>query len=215
MTDGATPTIASLRPCAERHLAAYTDPAAGFAFGSYDRWYSTPDRLTPLDCLAANLLSLRLGHPQVLPLFHPGPSPATSLRDAMQLVLDRTVDGTGPRFLDLDSIDDEPFRMLRQANTLTKDVRGWTAVTVCKILHRLRPDFVPLYDSVLRGFYRTRGPAAFFTALLVDLSASQQWLTAISDGVRTLDDRPLSVLRAADIVIWHHCHVGCAEGPTA
>ncbi|RLP88629.1 hypothetical protein EAD89_16455 [Micromonospora sp. BL4] len=210
-------TIGLLRGCADQHLSAYIDPSAGFAFGSYDRWYTTPDRLTPLDCLAGNLLSLRLGHAEVIPLFQPGPSAATRLREAMQQVLDQTSPEptpSDPQFLTLRSIEDDAFRLLRDANTLTSEVPEWTAVAVCKVLHRLRPHFVPLYDSVLRNFYGTsrERPADFFAALLEDLKANHEWLSEFSEGVRTPDGRQLSVLRLADIVIWHHSRFGCPEG---
>lgn len=209
LTEG-EPTIETLRPCAAEHLAAYTDSAGPFAFATYDRWYASPDRLTPLDCLAANLLSLRLGQADVIPLFQPGFSPATVLREAMQRLLDRTAADHTPRFLRLDSIDDGVFQLLREANTRAEQVPQWTAVTVCKVLHRLRPHLVPLYDSVVQAFYGTRNrPARFFAALHKDLRRNETWLAELGSGFRTSDGRELSVLRSADIVIWHHHRIGC------
>src|SRR5207244_4158372 len=160
--------------------------------------YSSPDVLTPLDCLAANLLSLRLSQEHVIPLFQAADTPAATLRAAMQLVLDSTTPEE-PHFIKLASIDDEPFSLVRAANRLTKGIDGWTAVTVCKILHRLRPNLVPLYDSVVRKFYGTseQRPAEFFTALLTDLKANASWLEPLAAGRQTPDGRTLSVLRAA------------------
>jgi hypothetical protein len=204
-----------LRACAEYHLDVYTDSRSPYAFTTYDRWYSGPDVLTPLDCLAANLLNLHLGQEHVIPLFRVGQTPETTLRNAMQRVLDST-GREEPRFIDLGSIDDAPFNLVRAANTRTEDVSGWTAVTVCKILHRLRPNLVPVYDSMVRKFYGTseRRPAEFFRALLADLKANMSWLDALAASRVTPDGRTLSLLRAADIVIWHHEHEGgCWAAP--
>jgi hypothetical protein len=116
-------SIADLAACATRHLDAYCDPSADFAFSTYDHWYGSPDSLTPLDCLAANLLSLRLGHADVIPLFENNDIPATRLRLAMQQVLDAS--RSDPRSLmDLDSIDDPLFRHVRAANACTSSRRG-------------------------------------------------------------------------------------------
>ncbi len=207
-------SVAHLKSCAEYHLDAYTRPDSPYAFATYDRWYRSPDTLTPLDCLAANLLSLWLGQQQVIPLFRSGETPATALRRAMQLVLDRT-SADEPRFIDLASIDEEPFGLVRAANRSAEGVDDWTAVTVCKVLHRLRPNLVPVYDSVVRKFYggRERAPSEFFAALLADLKANGSWLAPLAASRRTPDGRPLSVLRAADIIVWHHVRGGgCPNG---
>ncbi len=204
-------SIIELKDCAADHLRVYTDPAGDFAFATYDRWYSDPNILTALDCLAANLLALRLNHRRVIPLFQQGDSAAARLRLAMQNVLDATP-SNGQGFVDLDSIDDSLFRLVRTANMATGPIKGWTAVTVCKVLHRLRPELVPVYDSVVRKFYGTpaKAPSAFFEALHVDLRANRAWLAGIAAAQRTPDNRPLSLLRAADIMIWHHEKHGCS-----
>lgn len=202
--------IGRLQRCSKLHLDAYTDPRSLFAYATYDRWHGNPDRLSPLDCLAANLLSLRLGHGDVIPLFASGgeDTPQTKLRAAMQRVLDETT--AEDDFLRLPSIDSEPFTLVRAANKATEAVPGWTAVTVCKVLHRLRPRLVPVYDSVVRKFYGVpeSSPGEFFRRFHQDLLVAEPWLNDLVQGRETPDGRPLSVLRAADIVIWHHQVVG-------
>ena len=201
-------SIADLRSCAGQHLDAYTDPKSQFAFSTYDRIYGSGDIFTPLDCFAANLLSMRLGHRDVIPLFAAEKSAAVRLRNAMQTVLDNTT-AKSPSFLDLQSIDEDPFTLLRAANFATENVKGWKAVGVCKTLHRLRPTLVPLYDSVVRNFYQTGdNPPKFFTTLHHDLRANRQWLEKLIATRTTPDGRPLSTLRAADIIIWHHQKIG-------
>lgn len=211
-------SVDELRPCAERHLAAYTDPANLFAFATYDSWWGrSPDELTPGDVLMANCLSLRLGVPEVTPLFASGDSPATRLRTAMLAVLTAVPSRGGPRFEELESIDDPLFRLFRTACAATASqdglpkVTGWTATTVSKVLHRLRPHLVPVNDSVVREFYAVRqaSPARFYKRLLADVRTHHSWLTGLTAGRTTPDGRDLSVLRAVDIVIWHHGTQGC------
>lgn len=203
-------TLAELSACAHQHLDAYTDPAGHFAFHTYDRLYGFSGRLTALDCFAAKLLSLRLGQEHVIPLFQQGSSHHTALLDSMQRLLDRT--DAAASFRNSESIDDEPFR-LRDANRCTETVRGWTAVTVSKVLHRLRPNLVPVYDSFLRAFYGTGNtPVRFYTALHADMKANAPLIDKWTKGRYTPDGRPLSDLRAADIVIWHHARSGCTGG---
>ncbi|WP_199431212.1 hypothetical protein [Qaidamihabitans albus] len=113
-------TIASLARCADSHLDAYTDPAGSYAFRTYDQLYNFSGGLTPLDVFAANLLSLRLGHGDVVPLFRQGSSAYTALRDSMQHVLDATDDNAS--FCAITSIDAQPFRLVRDANQRTEAI---------------------------------------------------------------------------------------------
>ena len=203
-------SIGTLRDCADFHLRTYTDPDSGFAFATYDQWYGSPDILTPLDCLAANLLNMDLRHKDVIPLFGSTGTAACQLREAMQKVLDNsTVDD---HFLRLSSIDSSPFDLVRAANKVTESVSEWTAVAVCKVLHRLRPRLVPVYDSVVRRYYGVpqsqRAPRVFFERLHEDLRANEGWLNEKADVRTTPDGRTLSVLRVADIIIWHHVREG-------
>ncbi|MGH9090066.1 MAG: DUF6308 family protein [Acidimicrobiales bacterium] len=88
-----------------------------------------------------------------------------------------------------------------------------TSVAVTKILHRKRPTLVPINDSRLRGFYGTGNHySPLFRAIWEDIQQPEvrQLLASLSREVRTLSGRPLTVLRALDIVIW--MHQGRVEG---
>lgn len=210
-------SVGELERCATWHLDRYTDRASAFAFTTYDSWWDrSPDVLTPGDVLMANCLSLRLGAPEVTPLYTSLDTPATRLRRAMQAVLDG-VPSDGLRFEDLETIDDPRFQLFRTACAATEardglpKVAEWTATTVSKVLHRLRPHLVPVNDSVVRAFYAVRQgtPVTLYERLLADLAGHRPWLTQLTDGRRTPDGRELSLLRAVDIVIWHHETQGC------
>ena len=203
-------SIADLGKCAETHLRTYMNPDGEFAFNTYDRLYDSPDVLTPLDCFAPNLLSLSLRHIHVIPLFQNGNSAPTALLAAMQRVLDETTTEE-PTFSGLATIDDEPLQLIREANLRADSVRQWTAVTVSKVLHRLRPHLVPVYDSLVRGFYGvSNNPFSFYRTLHADMRANRGMLNELVSGKFTPDNRPLSDLRALDIVIWHHQKYSCA-----
>ncbi|GAB3477597.1 DUF6308 family protein [Amycolatopsis cihanbeyliensis] len=201
-------SIADLRKCASAHLDTYVDPRAPFAFATYDQLYDFSGTLTAPDCLAANLLTLRLRHDHVIPLFQRDAGAGPRLLAAMQRVLDATTPDE-PAFAELDSIDEPPFRLVRNANLLTEEVPQWTAVTVSKVLHRLRPHLVPICDALVRRFYLADQTVTFYRALHDDVRANRDLLAAITRGRRTPDGRPLSELRALDIVIWHHERYGC------
>src|SRR5215470_8622793 len=62
-------SLSELRPGAEKHLDGFTDPTKLYAFATYDRAEVHEGPLTAADVLMANLLSLRLGWRDVIPLF--------------------------------------------------------------------------------------------------------------------------------------------------
>ncbi|WP_199431213.1 DUF6308 family protein [Qaidamihabitans albus] len=83
-------------------------------------------------------------------------------------------------------------------------------MTVSKVLHRLRPSLVPVYDSLVQDFYGIRrDPPRFYTALHADMIANGSLIAEWTKGRRTPDDRPLSDLRVVDIVVWHHVRTNC------
>ncbi len=199
----ATSSIAELAGCADKHLDAYCDPASAFAFSTYDRLYEHAGVLTPLDCLAANLLSLRLGWRQVTPLFQQTDSPAVRLRLAMQQILAMTTTETS--VFDEKGANSAPaVELLLDAIRATANVTGWTGVTVTKVLHRLRPHLVPVVDSQVMAFYGVRKWTDAVLAVHQDAVDNRDLLEKLAGGRQTPDGRWLSKLRALDIVVWHH-----------
>lgn len=136
-------TIGALHGCAEKHLQTYTDPRGPRAFRTYD-WQGDPERLSPLDCLAPSLLSVRIGYKQVVPLFHPD-GPGAEVLQAMEAVLANEACATAD-FLDvtLDPLT-RPWSLVDRALVATGEAGGtglpdFKAVAVTKILHRKRPN---------------------------------------------------------------------------
>ncbi|MGJ6979001.1 DUF6308 family protein [Aestuariimicrobium soli] len=182
------------------------DPSRHFAFATYDVEPLPREGggLRPEDVLAANLLSLRLGWQEVIPLFAAGDGPAQRLRAC----LDEAVVAmrAAPNFEahpDEASLADT-YRALAAANEATRDVAGWTPVTVSKVLHRFAPHAVPIVDSRVLAFHDvSRGEGAKLRERMWrDVRANLDWLAPLAAANTTPDGRPLTVLRATDIIIW-------------
>lgn len=205
--------MVELRGCARAHLDRYTDRNGPRAFWTYDRGDGGLE-LTPLDCLAPNLLSMRVDYRLVVPLFA-SEGDSSDLLAAMNSLL--LMDGVSEaRFLEQDlSADDGHWGAVRSVLRATEPVTGLSAVWATKVLHRKLPNLVPVYDGKVYEFYfgtkpsGRRAPGRFFSALHSDLLSSEPWLAELVSTYWTADRRPLSVLRAADIVIWEHCVGGC------
>ena len=76
-------SLASLRGSAEEKLERYTCRPLGYAFNTYDHLGEVDTPISPGDVLMANLLSLKLSAPEVIPLFADGDGPAQQLRKAL------------------------------------------------------------------------------------------------------------------------------------
>ncbi|MFI2424142.1 DUF6308 family protein [Streptomyces sp. NPDC018955] len=214
-------TIGTLRGCAEKHLQTYTDPRGLRAFHTYD-WQGDPERLSPLDCLAPALLSVRIGYKQVVPLFHPD-GPGAEVLQAMEAVLADKACMTAD-FLDV-TLDPStgPWSLVDRALVATGEAGGtglpaFKAVAVTKILHRKRPNLVPIFDSSIYQFYVGEKPVAgaykdtprrLWPLFQGALRRERDWLQDLIVPIRKPDGRPLSLLRAADIIIWEHTASGC------
>jgi hypothetical protein len=195
-------TLHDLRASAAKVLAEYTEPTRHYAFYTYDRLSDPEAPLEPQDVLLANLLSLRLGWREAIPLFAEGDGDPQVLRSALDEAL--------IRLRHADPFEDHPSLNalettvvpLAKANSAAIRVRNWTHVTVSKVLHRRLPHIVPIIDSRVRTFYGARGPDSVRQALWEDLRENRDWLAAEAARIRTPDDRALSLLRTADILIW-------------
>ncbi|MCB5281384.1 hypothetical protein BJQ89_01129 [Arthrobacter sp. ES1] len=185
-------------------MKAYTAPAAHFAFATYDVQTDIRSPLAPSDVLMANLLSLKLGWQEVVPLFSEGDGAAQELRQKLDVALSELAE-TKP-FEDFDSIEEleRSVASLAVANAATTDVPQWTPTTVSKVLHRRRPQIVPLNDSYVRRFYVVKNTESRLLreALWKDLRENRGWMSELASTVRTTDGRRLTLLRLADILIW-------------
>lgn len=196
--------LSELRGTAHEVLETYTSPTAHFAFATYDVQAETPRPLGPADVLMANLLSLKLGWQEVVPLFAAGDGPAQELRQKLDIALSELAEVAALEEFDSVESLERSVVSLAAANEATEHVRQWTPTTVSKVLHRLRPHIVPLNDSYVRAFYCVKDTESRLLreALWKDLRENVGWMSELASTVKTTDGRPLTLLRLADILIW-------------
>ena len=159
--------------------------------------------LTPADVLSANLLSLRLGWREVVPLFAEGQGEPQDLLRALNTALATL--RTAPAFEDHDTLEalEETVAPLAAANDAALPVPKWTHVTVSKVLHRRLP--AHRADHRFSGTSLLRCPGSQVRAGRVVgglLQEHEGWVADLAQGHQTPDERPLSVLRCADVLIW-------------
>lgn len=195
-------SLASLRSSAHGKLERYTSASLGYAFNTYDHLGEIDAPLSPADVLMANLLSLQLSARDVIPLFTAGDGPAQLLRRALDTALLELRDADSFESYDELAELELAVESLAAANTAAIPVKWWTAVTVSKVLHRRRPQIVPLIDRRVYEFYGTRRTSEVRRTLWEDLRENAEWLTELAATTQTPDGRQLSVLRLADILIW-------------
>jgi len=105
-----------------------------------------------------------------------------------------------------DEVEGSPgFTKLLACFDAAQECEGLGSVAVTKILHRKRPDLVPINDSLVRKFYGVKNSyVPLFAAIHNDLQAPETFtmLEVLAAPHEGLDHRPMSILRALDIVIW-------------
>lgn len=167
-------------------VAAYFDPAAGFAGGLFDT-LGEPDpfRVTVADLLATSLLDVRFRPAAVRAILGPE-------ADAISARL-REVDPAVPIWAGGELLDGP----LTELWVLLRRLRGVGPVTTSKLLARKRPHLVPIVDRVV---LRTLGlsPLGSWQAirgvLMDEERRARLAALAPADGV--------SVLRLLDVLLW-------------
>lgn len=202
-------SLLDLAPAAETALETYCYQPQ-YAWPSYDTADRTVTALSLCDVTIAELIQAQIPAPAILNMFQATDGPALLLREKIDAILADPAMAT-------ENFHEVPFEHLggdatpgswgkvREAFRLALEVHGLGSVGVSKILHRLRPDFVPVQDRRLREFYGVPNTAQrsnrFYEALHIDLHRTgviellDEWRSPYPGMTR---------LRAADIVIWMH-----------
>lgn len=189
----------------ESLLLGYLDPASGYAWPSYDTLVTNGStELVGADLLAPVLLGAHIDVPRYRLLVDLLPElaaveklPAVSLQEAS----DADIDEVAALFA---VVDREAYRR--------KGVKG---TILSKVLHRKRPDLVPLYDSRIYAAYTAEGAIhrdaqrewREFMAILLrhmraDLQREADSLRVLQDVARAERGADLTPLRILDILVW-------------
>jgi hypothetical protein len=206
-------TVTSLKLCggtlpiddAESLLLGYLDPSGGYAWPAYDTLVTNGAvELVGADLLAPVLLGAHIDVPRFKLLVDLLPElaavselPQVALQDAS----DADIDAVAALFA---VVDREVYRR-----------RGVKGTILSKVLHRKRPDLVPLYDSRIYAAYTAEGAIhreahrewRSFMALLLrhmrdDLQSEAVALSVLQDTARAERGAELTPLRILDILIW-------------
>lgn len=189
---------------AEQLLLDHLDPRNGYAVIAYDRLVTNGSAaLVDGDLLAPNLIGAEVDRGRFLLLRELMPRltgiadlPAVALQDADDALVDEVAALFGV-------LDDAPYAG-----------RGVRGTILSKVLHRKRPDLVPLYDSRIFEAYTAPGAiersphrswGASMTLLLRQMRADLQAEAAAFAHLETVAaaaGTPLTRLRILDVLVW-------------
>lgn len=203
---------------AARLLDQYCDPAGKNAWPLYDEDPS-PGTLCGADLTAPALLSYPIKRKYLDEFGRQDPNPETGeernpyrrLYDCMErfvhLPAEHTFASVSLPVGDSSQHDRVPRDWLAFSDCLSEVQRceGLWSTAVTKILHRKRPDLVPINDSLLRDFYGT-GPnyGPLFASIHSELNHREtgQLLNDLASAYTTPCGRSMTSLRALDIIVW-------------
>ena len=212
-------SIVELEKCAMHHLDHYMSPLGPRNFLVYDV-QGDPSSFQPVDAMAAGLLAVRIKPSTIKAMFQEDQSsPHVRLRmKVVELLAEATRGIDSDDFFQLaDPGDPSKLWQLVQEcfdSVSPKAVKGIRSVTLSKMLHRKLPYLVPIVDSEVASFYKDSvdRPADLFKKMKFDWGSNRSTIDDWAKGRRTSDNRPVSTLRIADIVIWEHVVTGCTSG---
>jgi|LakMenE01Jun11ns_1017448.scaffolds.fasta_scaffold9660569_1 hypothetical protein len=206
-------SVVDLQKMADEWMAEYCDENSLYAWPWYDNDSAT-DVLSAFDLLAPSILNYHIPH---------------KLRQKMLVSKDNTnhylvmklmmIDFlTKTRNSDLhfektpievfDNPDDSPCgKLISLIDYTNRNCAGLSGVAVTKILHRKRPNLVPLIDRRIRTFYFGRNSGSDLELLRLihkDLQSDESihLLNGRRKNYLLANNLEMSRLRALDIIVW-------------
>ena len=197
---------------AKKNLEKYCGRSSLYSWPYYDI-DETPNLLVPTDILATSFLDYPIKGKIIQKLMleygmHSETNPYTKLsKHLSDVVSDESAKG-----LCFDDIPEEQLgdrEMGGWGKVLTaidaaQECKFLTSVFVTKVLHRKRPNLVPINDSKLRKFYgiKKHGYSDLFLAIHRDVIQNRDYLDELRGKYVLPNGAVMSRLRVLDIVVW-------------
>jgi hypothetical protein len=206
-------SVVNLRDKAEDWLAEYCNENSRYAWPWYDN-DSNPDDLSAFDLLAPSFLNYHIPHEirQNMLVPRAEENSYSVMKSKISDFLTKTK-GLDLHFENMpdgvfDEQDDSPYGDLIKLIKFTNSkCSGLSGVAVTKILHRKRPNLVPLIDRRIRTFYfgKNRGTDLELLKLILKDLQSPETIRFLDERRKTFvlgNKEQMSRLRAMDIIIW-------------
>jgi len=203
--------ISQLREVPER-IRKYCAATSGYAWPAYDI-DNNPELLTATDLLSPALLSYPIKSKYLNEMFResptdeqPGSNGYYDLRIALEAFVESTVESRSSfEHLQLAGSEaSEEWKSFKSALDVSRAAQGLTTVAVTKILHRKRPELVPLVDCRVRAFFGRRKyeDDRLFQDIQDFVNTYKDQLDEWRKPYSLQNGKQMSRLRVLDIAIW-------------
>ena len=206
-------SVADLKDTAAKWLADYCDEKSRFAWPWYD-YDSNPDVLSAFDLLAPSFLNYHIPHEIRQKMLVPieEKNPYSVMKSKMSDFLTRP-EGRDLHFEKMpNAVFDKPDNsvygdLVSLIDHTNSKCAGLSGVAVTKILHRKRPNLVPLIDRRIRTFYFGKNSGSDLSLLkLIHKDLQNDETIELLDELRKCfvleNNSEMSRLRALDIIVW-------------
>ena len=197
---------------AKKSLETYCGRSSLYSWPYYDI-DETPNLLAPTDILATSFLDYPIKGKIIRELMrefemHSETTPYTKLsRHLSDVVADESARGLCFEDIPKEQLGDREmggWGKVLTALDAAQECKYLTSVFVTKVLHRKRPNLVPINDSKLRKFYgiKKHGYSDLFLAIHRDVIQYRDYLDELRGKYVLPNGAVMSRLRVLDIVVW-------------
>jgi hypothetical protein len=193
-------------------LERYCSATSGYAWPAYDI-DPNPGSLTATDLLAPALLSYRINPKYLNEMFREptrGEGATGNSYYDLRVALEEFVESTLESQKSFEQLElggaqnSSEWGLFKQVLNVSSSTKGLTTVAITKILHRKRPELVPLVDRRIRSFFgrRKHEDDQLFQNIQDFVNANSELLDEWRKPYSSPNGQPMSRLRVMDIAIW-------------
>ena len=197
---------------AKQSLETYCSRSNLFSWPYYDI-DETPNLLVPTDILATSFLDYPIKGKIIQKLMlEYGMNSETNPYTKLSKHLSDVVSDESAKGLCFDDIPEEQlgdrlmggWGKVLDAIDAAQECKSLTSVFVTKVLHRKRPNLVPINDSKLRSFYgiKKHSYSELFLAIHRDVVQNRDYLNELRGKYVLPSGVVMSRLRVLDIMVW-------------